>query len=76
MSKYNTPIKPNDDIIISALEATQLYLPFNVLTPCDKYGTDKENYSWLFYKDGELRGYPNNCKIHEIKNVSNYYKVK
>ena len=39
MNKYNTPTKHNDDVIISALEAGMLYLPHNVLIPCDKYGT-------------------------------------
>ena len=27
MTKYNTPTKRNDDVIISALEAGMLYLP-------------------------------------------------
>ena len=58
MTKYNTPTKRNDDVIISALEAGILYLPHNVLIPCDKYGIQKDGYTWLFYKEGKLKSFP------------------
>lgn len=76
MSKYNTPIKPNDDIIISALEAGMLYLPYNVLIPCDKYGSQKDGYTWLFYKEGKLKGFPFEEDVKDIPSVSNYYLIK
>lgn len=69
-------MRKNKEIIISALEAGTLYLPYNVLVPCDKYGTQKDAYTWLFYKEGKLKGFPFEEDIKDIKNVSNYYLIK
>lgn len=76
MTKYNTPTKRNDDVIISALEAGILYLPHNVLIPCDKYGIQKDGYTWLFYKEGKIKGFPFEEDVKDIPNVSNYYLIR